>query len=173
MYTIYIHRNKINNKAYIGQTCNDPKRRWENGNGYKKQPHFYNAINKYGWDGFEHIIWGENLTQDEANHLEELLIALFNTTDHDCGYNDRHGGNNSKMSEASKRKMSNSRKGRFAGSNNPAARKVAQYDKNNNLIKVWDYARQASEVLGIQNTNISMCCRGKLKTAGGFTWKYI
>ena len=62
MYTIYIHRNKINNKAYIGQTCNDPKKRWENGNGYKKQPHFYNAIQKYGWDGFEHIIWGENLT---------------------------------------------------------------------------------------------------------------
>ena len=173
MYTIYIHRNKINNKAYIGQTCNDPKKRWENGSGYKKQPHFYSAINKYGWGNFEHIIWAENLTQDEANHLEELLIALFNTTDHDCGYNDRHGGNNSKLSEASKRQMSESHKGRFAGSNNPAARKVAQYDKNNNLIKVWDYARQASEVLGIQNTNISACCRGRLKTAGGFMWKYI
>ena len=173
MYTIYIHRNKINNKAYIGQTCLDPKRRWENGSGYRNNPYFYAAIQKYGWDNFEHLIWAEDLTLEEANHIEELLIALFNTTDRNYGYNHRTGGNNSKMSEASKRKISNSRKGQFAGSNNPAARKVAQYDKNNNLIKVWDYAKEVTEVLGIKNTNISACCNGRIKTAGGFTWKYI
>ena len=41
-YIIYIHRNKINNKAYIGQTIN-PKERWKPKN-YKHNPHFYAAI---------------------------------------------------------------------------------------------------------------------------------
>ena len=27
-YTIYIHINKINKKVYIGQTCQNPKKRW-------------------------------------------------------------------------------------------------------------------------------------------------
>lgn len=26
-YTIYMHRNKINGKVYIGQTCQNPKKR--------------------------------------------------------------------------------------------------------------------------------------------------
>ena len=173
MYIIYIHRNKINNKAYIGQTCLNPKIRWENGSGYRKNPYFYKAIKKYGWDNFEHIIWAENLSKEEANHIEELLIALFSTTDATYGYNIRTGGNNSKLSEASRLKLSASHKGLFAGAKNPAARKVAQYDNNNNIIKVWDYAKEVTEVLGIKNTNISSCCRGRIKTAGGFIWRYI
>lgn len=27
-FTIYMHRNKINNKVYIGQTCQAPEKRW-------------------------------------------------------------------------------------------------------------------------------------------------
>jgi len=51
-YTIYIHKNKINGKVYIGQTGQDPKKRWDNGNGYKTCSRFWNAIQKYGWDNF-------------------------------------------------------------------------------------------------------------------------
>lgn len=60
MYSIYIHLNKINDKKYIGITCKKPEIRWANGLGYKKQP-FWNAITKYGWDNFEHIIIKDNL----------------------------------------------------------------------------------------------------------------
>ena len=61
-YTIYIHRNKINNKLYIGQTCQTPEKRWDNGRGYKTSERFYNAIQKYGWNNFEHIILYTNLS---------------------------------------------------------------------------------------------------------------
>ena len=128
MYTIYIHRNKINNKAYIGQTCLNVRARWENGNGYRNNKYLYRAIEKYGWDNFEHIIWAENLTLEEANSVEELLIALFNTTNNSYGYNLRAGGNNSRMHESSKRKISEACKGIAAGAKNPAARAVVQYD---------------------------------------------
>lgn len=97
-YTIYIHRNKINNKCYVGITCQTVHERWRNGDGYltKNSKGYYNqpkiarAINKYGWDNFEHIIWAENLSHDEACHIEKLLIAIWNTIDN--GYNITKGG---------------------------------------------------------------------------------
>ena len=91
-WCVYIHRNKINNKAYIGITSQSPNIRWKQGKGYYDCSYFYNAIKKYGWDNFEHIIWDENLTQNEAFHLERLLIGLFNTTNSDYGYNLSTGG---------------------------------------------------------------------------------
>ena len=59
------------------------------------------------------------------------------------------------------------------GKNKYCAKCVAQYDLNNNLIKVWDYIKQASNELKIDSSSISKCCRGKLKTAGGYVWKYF
>ena len=64
-YCVYIHRNKINNKVYIGIT-NDVKRRWRcEGIEYKPSKEntssFWNAIQKYGFDKFEHIILECNL----------------------------------------------------------------------------------------------------------------
>ena len=50
--------------------------------------------------------------------------------------------------------------------------KIVQYDLNGNLIKVWNGIIDVEEELGINNGNISECCRGKRKSAGGFIWKY-
>lgn len=129
-YCVYIHINKINNKAYIGQTVygNDLYKRWKHdGKGYLKkdksgrytQPVFANAILKYGWGNFEHVIWADQLTEDEANRIERLLIALFNTTNSNYGYNLRSGGEHSTLSDKTKAKISESRKGKYAGDRNP------------------------------------------------------
>ena len=40
-YLIYIHRNKINGKVYIGQTKETWQRRARGGAGYISSPHFY------------------------------------------------------------------------------------------------------------------------------------
>ena len=69
-YCIYLHRNKINGKVYIGQTCQKPEKRWNYGHGYKNCPRFYSAIVSYGWNNFEHIILENNLNSDEANEKE-------------------------------------------------------------------------------------------------------
>lgn len=79
MFTIYLHRNKINNKVYIGQTKRKPEDRWgPDGQGYKTQM-FYKAIQKYGWDNFDHIILEQTPTQSEANILEEYYIKIFDS----------------------------------------------------------------------------------------------
>lgn len=91
-YVVYSHVNKINGKKYFGVTCNSVNRRWQNGNGYKNNLHFYKAIKKYGWNNFEHKIIQKNLTKDEAYQLEDKFIKEFNTTDTKFGYNIAYGG---------------------------------------------------------------------------------
>lgn len=49
---------------------------------------------------------------------------------------------------------------------------VLQYDLNNNFIKEWKSAKEASEHLCIQQNSISLCCRNKRKKAGNFNWKF-
>lgn len=92
MYCIYYHRNKSNGKYYFGQTCKEPKHRWCSGNGYKNQSYFWNAIQKYGWDNFDHVILAQHLTKEQADYWQDFLIVQFRTNDPDHGYNIKRGG---------------------------------------------------------------------------------
>lgn len=92
-YTVYVHINKSNLKAYPGYTsAPNPKYRWNNGKGYKDNSHFWGAIQKYGWDGFLHIIIRTGLTFHEAEELEKKLIYLYRACDPNYGYNYSEGG---------------------------------------------------------------------------------
>lgn len=133
-YCVYAHINKINGKIYIGQTCNKPKDRWSNGAGYKHCTYFYKAIQKYGWDGFEHEIIASYLTKDEADNFETLLIAIFDTTNPINGYNLKSGGHkNSILSEETKKKIGDANRGRKL--TDEQKQKLSQARKGNKLIE--------------------------------------
>ena len=91
-YCIYMHTNKSNGKVYVGLTGMIPEERWRDGKGYHKGTHFRNAIDKYGFDNFEHEIIKENLTKDEASYWEQYYISFYNSTDRRYGYNMSSGG---------------------------------------------------------------------------------
>lgn len=92
-YKIYVHINKINGKIYIGQTGQENvKDRWDSGWGYKQCVAFNNAINKYGWNNFQHIVLIDRLTLEMANIIEEELIKKYKSTNSKYGYNIRPGG---------------------------------------------------------------------------------
>lgn len=113
-YVVYAHKNKINNKMYIGITGNSPEKRWDNGNGYRGQI-FFEDIKKYGWENFEHkiLIWG--LTLEQANKWEKKLIEHYNCL-YPNGYNNKGGGGASGfLTNLTKQKLSKI----FKGCKNP------------------------------------------------------
>lgn len=120
-FIVYMHRNIINNKKYIGITCQKPQERWRGGKGYKAG-FFKKAIDKYGWENFEHIILYENLTKENACKKEMCLIKKYKTMNPKYGYNLCEGGNLTigyHHTLETKEKMSNIRKGKYKGENNP------------------------------------------------------
>lgn len=95
IFYIYKHTNKINNKVYIGQTCQDPEKRWRKGEGYKDSPLFYKAIQKYGWDNFTHEIIEQGNDELWADSREIYWIAYYDSYNNDAkGYNLTPGGSN-------------------------------------------------------------------------------
>ena len=175
-YKLYIHINKINNKKYVGITSLIPNKRWSNGNGYKDNYYFYNAIKKYGWKNFEHIILFDNLTLEEASKLECEYIEKYKTLNKKYGYNLKDGGANGCHTEETKEKI------RIASINIPKesrlsmakklSKPVYQYDLDGNFIKKFNSTRIAGEELNISSAHICAVCNGKRKTANGFIFKY-
>lgn len=52
------------------------------------------------------------------------------------------------------------------------SKKVDQFSKDGSFITTWNSAVEAGNALKICNGNISKCCRGLVKSAGGFIWKF-
>ena len=170
------------NKRYIGITCQKEKERWANGKGYRKQSYFYRAIEKYGWDNFEHIIIARGLTEDEAKWLEVELIREWNTTNQNKGYNisiGGEGGNGCKHTEEWKeehsKKVSGENNPMFgrqhteetkrkiseanSGENNHGARKVICITTN----EIFPTAKEGAKKYNCCRSGIIKCCRGKGK----------
>ena len=114
MWTVYMHTCKVNNKKYIGITCQVPyyARFNGNGSGYKTSVRFWNAIQKYGWENFEHTILAENISKEEAHQLEREYIKLYKTEDDNYGYNIKEGGQGERLPQSVKDKISKSHVGK-------------------------------------------------------------
>lgn len=92
---IYIIRNTINSKVYIGQTKVSLKLRFQNHLSAARNGKDYvigKAIRKYGEENF-YIELLKECTIEELNERERYWISYFNSTDNKFGYNISIGGN--------------------------------------------------------------------------------
>lgn len=105
-FVVYIHRNLINGKVYVGQTCNLSERWRGNGKNYFNSVKFFNAIKKYGWDNFSHEVLYNNLNKEAADTLEKELIERYDSIK--SGYNLKEGGARGELSKESLSKMGES-----------------------------------------------------------------
>lgn len=113
---IYIIRNKINDKKYIGQTTRELEIRFNehksNLSKSKHNPYLQNSWNKHGESNFEFRMITKIETEnsqdlyDKLNDLETEYIYHFHSMYNDYGFNLREGGNNSPLSEESRIKIS-------------------------------------------------------------------
>lgn len=93
--SIYIIKNKVNNKVYIGQTSLSVKERFKQHlkpSTTKKRGSYklYNAINKYGIDNFYYEIIEENINIEDLDYKEIFYIDFYNS--YKEGYNSTNGG---------------------------------------------------------------------------------
>ena len=108
---IYKITNKINGKAYIGQSINEPTKsngrisEHLNGRGNKSRA-IHNAIKKYGKDNFSHEVLHAILLDDQLDELEVQAIKEHNTMAPN-GYNLTSGGGTPKdISNETRQKLS-------------------------------------------------------------------
>ena len=95
---IYLYKNKINNKIYIGQSTQleerhkQHKRNSININDHEYNNAFHIAIRKYGFDNFDYQILEQNkdFTKEELNELEQYYIKKYDS--YNNGYNETWGG---------------------------------------------------------------------------------
>lgn len=198
-WKVYVHINKANDKAYVGVTSKaNVNHRWGNGRGYKESPFFYSAIEKYGWEGFDHIIIRDDLSEQEAKQMEKDLIKCWRTQEREFGYNLTSGGDGTPdyhPSEETRRKLSEARRRENLSEETLRRRseglrgrkfteehkkKISQslsipilmFTKDGEFIREFPSAKIAEKELGISHSHISQCCTGKRQTTGGYKWKF-
>ena len=171
-YTLYMHKNKINGKVYIGITKQNPIKRWANGKGYQRNDYFNRAIQKYGWDGFEHLILKECLSQEEACILEKEYIKKYDALNPNKGYNLQEGGGTGPVSfEKIKEWHNNNKKFGIENKNSKSVRCIQTGDIFGSIAEAERWC---------DSTKVGECCRGNRKHAGvhpdtgeKLSWEYF
>lgn len=90
---IYKIENKVNKKCYIGFTTDFEKRKKDHLRycSYGQRSKLYNAIRKYGVDGFKwDVIYISTDRQDTLEVMEQVFIDLHDSIN--SGYNQKEGG---------------------------------------------------------------------------------
>lgn len=97
---IYIIRNTVNQKVYIGQTRTSVEQRWKEHLRHAKNGDqlINRAMRKYGTDKF-YVETLEICSIDVLDEREIYYIGLFDSTDKAKGYNVSLGGNTPKFKE--------------------------------------------------------------------------
>lgn len=110
----------------------------------------------------------------------------------DCKYNLNYGSRNIRLrkklkgrhlSEETKQKISIAKKGKpkkgkplteehKQNMSKAISKPILQFTLEGVFICEWQSATSASKELKINRGNITQCCQGKLKTCGGYIWKY-
>lgn len=158
---IYKATNKINGKAYVGQTVKNLKRRRQEhiNVALKKDDnsYFHRAIRKYGFGvfGWEILVEGAG-SPEILNGLEKHFIRLYNTFEK--GYNLTLGGGGGagripseetrqkisdankgkRLSEGQKKKISETLKGKYVAENNPMFGKYHTEETKRKMSKIKD-----------------------------------
>lgn len=154
---IYIIKNKINNKVYIGKSQDIERRFREHIIGRKTAVLLARAIKKYGLENFEFSII-EECPKDMLANREEYYIDLYRSRDRKYGYNIAKGGSGgdtitnlpkdkyndyiNKLSKPRPKKFREEQSERFRGSRNPMYGKTMSSQTTNKMReshkgKIW------------------------------------
>jgi group I intron endonuclease len=183
---IYKITNILNGKIYIGQSTSNRWRYFGGGKVIKQ------ALSKYGKHNFtkELLVEGE-MDQQELDEIEIFMIWLYDSTNHNTGYNilkGGFGGRNIIITEETRMKMSRSHKGKSKkpfttehrknlslakiGKTSKRRKPIIIYDKLGNFVMEAPSILEAARLTGNCDSNVTACCKGKKKSLKGFVFRY-
>jgi group I intron endonuclease len=158
-------------KVYIGQTWQTLKERVSGGRGYIGCVHFWNAIQKYGWENITSEIIYYAYSQEDADEWEDYFIDFYDARNPEKGYNIKTGGSRGgiKHSNETKHKQSISK----LGDKNPNYGKVYTDEEKKILSKLLSgennpfYGKHHSKetIEFLKNRVITIETRNKLSEA--------
>ena len=189
-YSVYVHTFP-DGKHYVGITKGDVEERWKNSFGYKTQ-YVFTAIVKFGWDNIQHDIIANGLSKQEACFLEKELIEKYDSMLEHNGYNVDLGGTENFHSDATRKKISQSKKGREVSEETRAKHRLAMTPEKKKKMQdasiqkcsksvrcvetniVYSSISEASRMTGAEVSAISKCCNHykRYKASGGYHWEW-
>ena len=200
---IYGWYNNLTDMWYIGQTIDEEcrfKRHIYYAINKKDNNRFHNALRKYGLENWVYCVLEDNVLKENLNMRETDWIEYYHSFY--SGYNLTSGGDtNVIISEETRRKLSNSLKGRNVWNKGKHhteetrrkisesskgkhhteetrrklsklhGKKVNKYDLNRNFIKEYSCIKDAIKD-NPKAVHIGEVCRGVRNQTGGFIWGY-
>lgn len=149
---VYKITNTINNEVYIGQTIHDIEIRWRVHNSqHSGCTRLKEALNRYGKENFTIEVIETVGCIDRLNERENYYIEFYRSLS-PLGYNLKVGGNNRRMSEETKKRISRGNTGKtrtqevkdklsrakVGKKRSLSARKnLSEYNKNKKLSASW------------------------------------
>lgn len=143
------HPQTINEK--ILKSCNDGGSGYLRVNLYKegkeKKYYIHRLVAQAFLDNPNNLSQVNHIDEDKTNNCVENLEYC------DVSYNINYGTRNERVSKTK-------------------SIPILQFTREMEFIKRWESATQVERELGIDQGNICMCCKGKIKTCGGYVWGY-
>ena len=119
---------------------------------------------------------GQRLPDKTKKMISESLREYYSV--HENPFKGRHHTEKTKqklrnrvVSDETRKRMRKNHNN-VSGEHNPSARAVIQLSLDGDVIEQYPYAKMASEKYNLDLSSLIKCCRGKIKTCGGFKWQY-
>lgn len=164
---IYMIKNKVNGKIYIGKTKNYKIRVMNHFSEAKNGTSFaplHKDIRTYGLETF----YSEVLKEIELEDELELIKELNKYEDYYMDYYDtiKNGYN------VTKNHLNGSKTGTQLGSKNHNLGKIIVYNKDGSIYKIYSNRKHLCNELNIHKSTLSNCLANRKKHSKGFIFKY-
>lgn len=156
----------VNKHMYIGSSANLYNRYKEHLASLRKGSHYNTFLqrcaNKYGISKLKYVVLElcENYVEQEAYYIRTLNPNM----------NVEKDPVSKAKSETTKIKIGLANRGKLAGKNNPASRKVHQYSLEGSYIRTYETMQQASLAVGLSKMTINSNSIKRTKRMGGYMW---